>query len=64
MINKKEYISTGKEGTKKLDRDKSDKKEIEGENLALRLLHLQCLVLGLPQTAKVLGVDFDVNNFK
>ncbi len=64
MINKKESINTDKEGTKKLDRGKSDKKEIEEENLVLHLRHLLCLVQGLLQIAKVLEVDFDVNIFK
>ncbi len=64
MINKKESINTDKEGTKKLDRGKLDKKEIEEENLVLHLRHLLCLVQGLLQIAKVLEVDFDVNIFK
>lgn len=60
MINKKESINTDKEETKKLDREKSDKEEIEEENLVLHPLHLLCLVQGLLQKAKALEVDFHV----
>lgn len=59
MINKKESINTDKEETKKLDREKSDKEEIEEENLVLHP-HLLCLVQGLLQKAKALEVDFHV----
>lgn len=63
MRNKKELANIGKEGTEKLDKDKLDKKEIEEENLVLHLHHLLCLARALLRIAKVLGVDFDVNNF-